>query len=39
LSEDDLFRGYNEKLSSYAVSPEGISILSSKGKVYFIDTN
>ncbi|CAD8193886.1 unnamed protein product [Paramecium pentaurelia] len=39
LSEDDLYRGYNEKLSSYAVSPEGISILSSKGKVYFIDTN
>ncbi|CAD8094909.1 unnamed protein product [Paramecium primaurelia] len=39
LSEDDLFRGYNEKLSSYAVSPEGISILSSKGRVYFIDTN
>ncbi|CAD8162331.1 unnamed protein product [Paramecium octaurelia] len=39
LSDDDLYRGYNEKLSSYAVSPEGISILSSKGRVYFIDTN
>ncbi|CAK61088.1 unnamed protein product (macronuclear) [Paramecium tetraurelia] len=39
LGEEDLYRGYNEKLSSYAVSPLGISILSSKGKVYFIDTN
>ncbi|CAD8205637.1 unnamed protein product [Paramecium pentaurelia] len=39
LNEEDLYRGYNEKLSSYAISPDGISILSSKGKVYFIDTN
>ncbi|CAD8199412.1 unnamed protein product [Paramecium octaurelia] len=39
LGEEDLYRGYNEKLSSYAVSSDGISILSSKGKVYFIDTN
>ncbi|CAD8118966.1 unnamed protein product [Paramecium sonneborni] len=39
LSEDDLYRGYNEKLSSYAISPEGISILSSKAKVYYIDTS
>ncbi|CAD8116242.1 unnamed protein product [Paramecium sonneborni] len=38
LSEEELYKGFNEKLSSFAISPEGISILSSKGKIYYINT-
>jgi hypothetical protein len=38
LTESDLYRGYNEKMSAYASSPEGIMILSSKGNVYLVST-